>query len=336
MRNVLHDLHVYDGDEDRKPALIRTDQGKEFSSVAEASQDIHQSKDVRDTNGVAIVDRAIQSIKRDLAAEVGKKRGTKWTDVVQKVVDDHNEKPQSAVFGPPDEVRANPIQEFKVLQKNAENYEVNRKNTDRMKDAVRKAEFVREPIDNGGRSFKPRYGPAMAVENVDSEFVYHKGFLNELEKGKTGDDYKTLLKQAKPATVGQLQQKLTLDTDLIRKPQAKTVLKNQAQSLENVLLKEGSISVEDLTKKVTGLKRKTKRYKNLTESNWITRAFKDKFTVQDGIVRLKSAPSSSSVPPAPPPPAAPTPAAPVPKAKVKKDANFFKGLSAAYGKKPMF
>jgi len=90
MRNVLHDLHVYD-DEERRPALIRTDQGKEFSSVAQGSQDIHQQRDVRDTN----------SIRRDLAAEVGKKRGTKWTDVVLKVVDDHNEKPQSAVFGPP-------------------------------------------------------------------------------------------------------------------------------------------------------------------------------------------------------------------------------------------
>jgi len=296
MRNVLHDLHVYDDDE-RRPALIRTDQGKEFTSVAQASQDIHQQRDVRDTNGLAIVDRAIQSIKRDLAAEVGKKRGTKWTDVVQKVVDDHNEKPQSAVFGPPDEVRANPIQEFKVLQKNAENYEVDRKNTDRMKDAVRKAEFVREPIDNGGKSFKPSYGPAMAVENVDSEYVYHKGFLKELQAGRTGEDYKTLLKQAKPATVGQLQGKLTLDTDKIHKPQAKTVMKNQAQSLENLLLKEGSVSVEDLTKRVTGLKRMTKRYKNLTESNWITRAFKDKFTVQDGIARLKNAPSSSSAAP---------------------------------------
>jgi len=115
-----------------------------------------------------------------------------------------------------------------------------------MKDAVRKAEFVREPIDNGGKSFKPSYGPAMAVENVDSEYVYHKGFLKELQAGRTGEDYKTLLKQAKPATVGQLQGKLTLDTDKIHKPQAKTVMKNQAQSLENLLLKEGSVYDQEI------------------------------------------------------------------------------------------
>jgi hypothetical protein len=55
-----------------KPALIRTDQGKEFASVAEASHDIHQARDVRDMNGLSIVDRGIQTIKRDLAAEVAK------------------------------------------------------------------------------------------------------------------------------------------------------------------------------------------------------------------------------------------------------------------------
>ena len=117
MRNVLRDLGV---DQDERPSLIRTDQGKEFSSVAEASKDIHQQKDLRDTNGLGIVDRAIQTIKRDLAAEVGKKKGTKWDDVADKVVEDRNEKPQAAVFGPPASVATNPTQQFKVLQKRRE------------------------------------------------------------------------------------------------------------------------------------------------------------------------------------------------------------------------
>ena len=63
MRRILHDLDADEDDEDRRPALIRTDQGKEFSSIAEASRDIHQQRDLRDTNGLGIVDRAIQSIK---------------------------------------------------------------------------------------------------------------------------------------------------------------------------------------------------------------------------------------------------------------------------------
>jgi hypothetical protein len=274
------------------------------------------------------VDRAIQTIKRDLAAEVGKAKGTRWSDVAEKVVDDHNEKPQAAVFGAPDNVASNPVQEFKVLQKNAENYEVNHKNTERQKDAIRKAGYIREPIDNGGRSFKPGYGPAQVVENVDSEYVYQKGFVKELQQGRTGEGYKTLLKQARPATVGNLQEKLTLDTDKINtKPQAKTVLKNQAQALENLLLKEGSVSTNELEKKLTGLRRYIKKYKNLTEDNWL-KVFKDKFVVQDGIVRLKNNPSSSSRP------APPAPPIPAPKAKLK-GAEYFKALKQIYGSKPV-
>jgi len=74
----------------------------------------------------------------------------------------------------------------------------------------------------------------------------------------------------------------------------------------------------------------TKRYKNLTESNWITRAFKDKFTVQDGIVRLKNNPSSSSAAPAPPP-VAPK-AAPKPKLK---GAEFWRAFKQTYGDRPV-
>jgi len=155
--------------------------------------------------------------------------------------------------------------------------------------------------------------------------------VKELQSGRTGEGYKTLLKQARPATVGQLQEKLTLDTDRIHtKPQAKTVLKTQAQSLENLLLKEGSLTVEDLTKKISGLRRATKKYKNLTETNWITKAYKDKFVIQDGIVRLKNMPSSSSIPLAPPAPAP----APAPKPKLTP-AERFKALKQIYGSKPV-
>jgi hypothetical protein len=307
--------------------------------MAEASHNIHQTKDVRDTNGLAIVDRGIQTIKRDLAAEVGKKKGVYWGDVAKKVAEDHNDKPQRAVFGPPDSVEKNPVQEFKVLQQNAENYAVDAKNTKRQTEAIQKAGFFREPIDNGGRSFKPRYGPAQPVERVQSDYVYSKGHLASIKRGESGYDTSTLLKQARPATQGQLQGKLTLDTDKIHsRPQAKTVLKNQAQALENVLLKEGSISTADLQKKVPGLRRFTRKYRNLTDTNWISKAYGNKFTIQDGTVRLKNAPSSSSAAPAPlvvapPPPPAAVPK-PAPKPKLTP-AERFKAMRQIYGPKPV-
>jgi hypothetical protein len=213
---------------------------------------------------------------------------------------------------------------------------LNKVQTEQQKEAVRRADYIREPVDSGGRSFKPQYGPAIPVENVDSEYVYHKGFKNELSKGRTGETYKTLLKQAQAATPGQFKEKLTLDTNKVHSfNQVKQVLKNQAQSLENQLLKDGVIKTSELQKRVPGLKRAVGKYKNLTDTNWISKVYKDKFVVENGEVRLKrpaSAPSSSSgntVSPSSAPVLAP--AAP----KAKKDKNFFAALKATYGNKPM-
>ena len=85
MRNILRELDADEEDGERRPALIRTDKGNEFSTL-NGDKDIHQARDVRDTSGLAVVDRAIKTIKRDLAAEVGKEKGRKWADVAEKVV----------------------------------------------------------------------------------------------------------------------------------------------------------------------------------------------------------------------------------------------------------
>jgi hypothetical protein len=349
MRNILRELDADEDDEERRPALIRTDKGNEFASLD--GKDIHQARDVRDTNGLAVVDRAIKTIKRDLAAEVGKAKGTKWADVAEKVVNDHNEKPNPAVFGAPENVTKNPIQQFKVLQRNAENYTLNKVQTEQQKEAVRRADFIREPVDSGGRSFKPQYGSAIPVENVDSEYVYHKGFKNELSKGRTGENYKTLLKQAQAATPGQFKEKLTLDTDKVHSfSQVKQVLKNQAQSLENQLLRDGTMKTSELQRRVPGLRRAVGKYKNLTDTNWISKVYKDKFVVDDGVVRLKrpgSAPGSNLGGPNLGPPSSANldrsnlassslaPPVAAPKAAAKRDKNFFAALRAAYGNKPM-
>jgi hypothetical protein len=308
MRNILRELDADEDDGERRPALIRTDKGNEFASL-NGEKDIHQTRDIRDINGLGVVDRAIKTLKRDLAAEVGKAKGMKWADVAEKVVQDHNEKPNPAVFGAPENVTKNPIQQFKVLQKNAANYTLNKIQTEGQKDAIRRAEYVREPIDSGGRSFKPQYGPAHQVENVDSQYVYHKGYLNEISKGRSGENYTTLLKQAQAATPGQFKEKLTLDTEKVHSfNQVKQVLKGQAQSLELQLLKDGAMNTSELQRKVPGLKRAVGRYKNLTDTNWLTKVYKDKFVVEDGVIRLKrpaSAPASSSGGPSLGPPNSP-------------------------------
>jgi len=70
MRNILRELDADEDDEERRPVLIRTDKGNEFSTL-NGERDIHQQRDIRDTQALAVVDRAIKTIKRDMAAEVG-------------------------------------------------------------------------------------------------------------------------------------------------------------------------------------------------------------------------------------------------------------------------
>ena len=93
------------------------------------------------------------------------------------MVDDLNEKPNPAVFGAPNTVTENPIQEFKVLQQNADNFAHNSKNTKRMQEQIQDAGAFKAPADNGGRSFKPTFGPTMPLEGMNSQYVWGKGHL---------------------------------------------------------------------------------------------------------------------------------------------------------------
>ena len=56
------------------------------------------------------------------------------------------------------------------------------------------------------------------------------------------------------------------------------------------------MNASELQRRIPGLKRAVGRYKNLTDTNWLTKVYKDKFVVEDGVVRLKrpgSAPTSN-------------------------------------------
>ena len=295
--DILEQLHA------KNNAVITTDAGKEWSQVSrEYSQNlIHRSKDVRDSNGIAVVDAGIKSIKKDLASEVGKERGRKRGDYIAKVVDDLNEKPNPAVFGPPDKVQENPIQEFKVLQKNAENYALNNKNAQRMMAAVEEAGAFKAPADNGGRSFKPTFGPTEKLEGVDSQFVRSKGWKAAIERGESGDGYEHLLKQVRPAH-GDGKFLSTLTTEPRNQKfnaKAQHLLKSQALQLENLILRSGPVATDTLLKKITGLKKLVDKYKNLTDTNWVTQTFKKKFIVENGQVKLR--PRTKAQAPEPPP-----------------------------------
>jgi len=356
-------------------AVITTDKGGEWADVSKHYDDhIHVSKDSRDTNGIAIVDSGIRNIKRDLAQELGKERGRKWQDHIEQVVDDLNDKPHPALFGnAPDKVTENPILDFKVLQRNADNFALNDRNAQKQMLAVNEAGAFKAPADNGGRSFKPTFGPTQKLEGLDSQYVRSKGWLAALKRGESGEDHEYLLKQVRPAygDNGKFLSQLTADVAKTKiGPKAKPLLKNQALQLENILHSEGAISTESLLQRITGLRKLTQKYRNLTPENWISKTFGKKFAVEGGQVRLKKpAPPVAPEPPrstmlrgvksapaavqpakapvrglvkgggrkavemlrqAPPVPPVPPPVAPLAPPK-KKDKNYFLGLRAMYG-----
>jgi len=333
-------LHRLVGDQEH--VHIRTDHGKEWGDLTDyADPLIHSYADLHDRNGLAVVDAAIKHIKRDLAAEVGKTRNAEWPSKLEKVVHNINEQPNPSVHGPPENVMKNKVQEFLVLKDNANKLAKNSASATKMQAAIAQSAtegnhgVIREPIDNGGRSFKPTYGKPLQVERTDAQYAYTKGHRAAVARGdmKEAEQHQVLLKHAQPATAGKFETALVTEANKSKLTETR-LLQGQALHLENVLLREGSISVADIPKKLPGFRRLKRRIKDLTDTSWITKHYNKRFVIQDGEVRLRSRPSEPA-PREPAPPAAPAPAEAAPPAdiapKKKRDAAYYRGLKFLYG-----
>jgi hypothetical protein len=284
---------------DKDTSVVTTDKGQEWADISkDADHIIHRTKDTRDANGLAVVDSAIRNVKRDLAAEVGKERGRTWGGSLEKVVHDLNQKPNDSVFGPPDRVTENKLQEFRVMQEQAANFALNDRNRQRQANDVMDAGAFRAPVGDG-RAANATYGPAQKYEGHDSQYVWSKGHLAALKRGESGEEYEHLLKQVKPA-YGNGKFLSTLTTDVGNRKinaKAQTLLKNQALQLENEIRKSGPVPVDSLLKRISGLRALTQKYRNLTSDNWITQSFKKKFVIENGQVKLRPPRAAAAAPP---------------------------------------
>jgi hypothetical protein len=150
--------------------VLTSDRGGEFTNLKEIlpEQAAHRFK--QSTNDISIVDRQMQTIKRDLAAQSAR-RGGDWDENLPATVQAYNERDHDAVFGPPADVELNKEQEFYVLADNAEKFAKNSKLTQSMMKRIRDTETIRPPVDRGGRSFRPSFGDAVAVTDVGSHYT---------------------------------------------------------------------------------------------------------------------------------------------------------------------
>ena len=96
------------------------DLGNEFQGLEAALPGgaVHRQKDPTDRNATAVVDRAIQTLKKDLAGMVAR-RGGGWGEHVDEAAEAYNARPHQAVTVAPEDVETMPTATFRVYQDNA-------------------------------------------------------------------------------------------------------------------------------------------------------------------------------------------------------------------------
>ena len=163
--------------------VVTTDLGNEFATL-----DRELPENAVHRNAIAVVDRGIQTLKKDLATRVARKGG-QWSDHFQQTASAYNARPHETVHGAPEDVEKQPATEFRVLQDNADKFQHNKDLTERRVKAVEDAGAFRAPT-NAARSFNPQYGDVQRLGAVDSMTV------------RSTEGRETLLKLALPALQG--------------------------------------------------------------------------------------------------------------------------------------
>ena len=166
--------------------VVTTDLGNKFATLDRElpAEAVHRTKRPEDRNAIAVVDRGIQTLKKDLATRVARKGG-QWSDHFERAAGAYNARPHETAHGAPEDVEKQPATEFRVLQDNADKFQHNKDLTDRRV----KAGAFRAPT-NAARSFNPQYGDVQRLGAVDSMTV------------RSTEGHETLLKLALPAPQG--------------------------------------------------------------------------------------------------------------------------------------
>ncbi|CAE7943756.1 unnamed protein product, partial [Symbiodinium necroappetens] len=112
--------------QDESNYAITTDLGNEFRGLEAALPGgvVHRQKDPTDRNATAVVDRATQTLKKDLAGKVARDGGG-WGDHVDEAAEAYNARPHQAVTVAPEDVETMPAATFRVYQDNARKFKHN-------------------------------------------------------------------------------------------------------------------------------------------------------------------------------------------------------------------
>ena len=185
--------------------VVTTDLGNEFATLDRElpAEAVRRTKRPEDRNAIAVVDRGIQTLKKDLATRVARKGG-QWSDHFKRAAGAYNARPHETVHGAPKDVEKQPATEFRVLQDNADKFQHNKDLTDRRVKAVEDAGAFRAPT-NAARSFKVRRRAAAGGRGLHDR-PQHGGALLKLAPAPqgSGNAADRLTRRGRPAAVRQL------------------------------------------------------------------------------------------------------------------------------------
>jgi hypothetical protein len=243
------------------------------------------------------------TIKKDISADLADGDYKYWDDALDPVVESYNNRPHSHTVVPPSQVENSKTAEFRLLQKNAAGFVINRSQTNARTTQLKEAGAFRayEPTP---RSFDPRYGKAFNLKSVKGDVVTNT----------SGKEFALKQVQAVPRGSTEAIYKLT-DPTISRKARYQERANDVVEMLANrgsqmtLVAYEQAIRGGDAENLIKLLRRN-----NITIRGFL-KIYPEMFIVRNGIVKLRTQaaaapePEAEAAPPAPPPAAAPPPPA---------------------------
>ena len=188
--------------------VVTTDMGNEFRARGRPARSaVHRQKDPSDRNATAVVDRAIQTLKKGPSRHGGPEGkavgASTWTKQRRPTMPGHTRRSRwrRRTWR---RCRQRP---FRVYQDNATKFQHNKKLTEGRKRRLEEAGAFRAPT-NARRSFEPQYGPAREIASIDSMVVRAtdgtETLLNPVPRGSAEPKAK-LTRPPVPLAIRQLQ-----------------------------------------------------------------------------------------------------------------------------------
>ena len=158
---------------DMEGAVLSTDAGREFDNDAfqtllKQSDIAWKSKGNASPNDIAVLDRAIQGVRKDIASRLIESPNKQWSDVLNASLVAHNRSINSAVRDAPADVAKEPILQFLLLSDNAKKLSHNNALAKKRVAKVQEAGAFRRPMKAKafGRGFEAKWKDKVELEKV--------------------------------------------------------------------------------------------------------------------------------------------------------------------------